>query len=101
MKKLIVEKSTYMKQVKAIRKDIYNSSKYYPILIKSNKKKGEDAFNFENSWSMPRSYGGARKHEGTDIMYKDNKSDEVPIVSISDGIIVKKDGLSSVDIDCT
>ena len=44
----------------------------------------------ENSWLTPRSYGGERRHEGTDIFASRNISNYYPIISITDGIIEQK-----------
>lgn len=45
---------------------------------------------YENSWKMPRTYGGNRIHEGTDIMAGNNKAGYFPVISVSDGIIEQK-----------
>lgn len=42
---------------------------------------------YEDSWNGERTYGGTRKHEGTDIMSPDNESGVIPIVSMTDGTI--------------
>ncbi len=42
---------------------------------------------YEDSWYGSRSYGGDRKHEGCDIMYTNNIRGEIPVVSVSDGIV--------------
>lgn len=68
-------------------KNIYENAKYFPIVyLNSNK----GSYPYDNSWGGIRNYGGTRRHEGTDIMYSENRSDVVPTVSISDGVIVKK-----------
>ena len=46
--------------------------------------------NYADSWSQPRTYGGNRKHEGTDLMASNNKRGFFPVVSITDGIVEKK-----------
>lgn len=66
---------------------IYGNVNYFPIAyLNSNK----GTYPYDNSWGSSRDYGGNRKHEGIDIMYSENKPDVVPIVSVSDGTIVKK-----------
>ena len=66
---------------------IYGNVKYFPIAyLNSNK----GTYPYDNSWGNSRDYGGNRRHEGIDIMYSENKSDVVPVVSVSDGTIVKK-----------
>lgn len=51
---------------------------------------GGETFTFENSWGGARSYGGARRHEGTDIMPSNKERGYFAVVSASDGIIEKK-----------
>ena len=66
---------------------IYGNVNYFTIAyLNSNK----GTYPYDNSWGSSRDYGGNRKHEGIDIMYSENKPDVVPIVSVSDGTIVKK-----------
>lgn len=66
---------------------IYGNVKYFPIAyLNSNK----GTYPYDNSWGNSRDYGGIRRHEGIDIMYSENKSDVVPVVSVSDGTIEKK-----------
>lgn len=45
---------------------------------------------FENTWNAYRSYGGDRKHEGTDLMVIDNISGKYQVVSMTDGVVEKK-----------
>ena len=40
-----------------------------------------------NSWMKDRSYGGARGHEGTDLMASVNKRGIYPIISMTDGVV--------------
>jgi peptidoglycan LD-endopeptidase LytH len=49
---------------------------------------GEDV-SYDNSWYSPRTYGGNRKHEGTDLMASNNIRGYFPIVSMTDGVIEK------------
>ena len=86
----IINKSDYYKQILCIREDVNSVSSYFPILYSNRDVAKKDIFTYDNSWKKPRSYGGARTHEGTDIMYSLNKADVVPIVSISDGVVEKK-----------
>lgn len=41
---------------------------------------------YSDTWGAKRTYGGDRKHEGTDMMAKKG----TPILSVSDGIVVRK-----------
>ena len=65
-------------------KAIFSDLKYFPVPYM-----GQGAYNvsYEDSWNAPRSYGGARGHEGTDLMAGNNKRGYFPIISITDGII--------------
>lgn len=65
---------------------IFSDIQYFPIPLM-----GEDAdtVSFEDSWHAPRSYGGNRKHEGTDIMAGNNIRGYFPVISITDGIVEK------------
>ena len=65
---------------------IINDLQYFPVAVSDTKKPG---FSYEDSWLVMRSYGGKRRHEGTDIMALDNKRGVLPIVSITDGVIEK------------
>ncbi|MHB8129695.1 MAG: M23 family metallopeptidase, partial [Mobilitalea sp.] len=46
--------------------------------------------NYDDTWNQLRSYGGNRRHEGTDLMASNNKRGFFPIISITDGIVEKK-----------
>lgn len=52
--------------------------------------KGGETTSFDNSWGGVRTYGGKRRHEGTDIMTSNNKRGYFPIISMTDGIVEKK-----------
>lgn len=71
------------KRYVTILKDI----QYFPVLEDKNK---NYKVSFENSWNAPRTYGGKRGHEGTDIMASVNKRGIYPVVSVSDGVIENK-----------
>lgn len=45
---------------------------------------------FEDSWMEGRSYGGKRRHEGTDLMPNEKERGKISIVSVSDGVVEKK-----------
>ncbi len=65
---------------KAVLSDI----KYFPV----PKMKGDDEdISYVDTWSELRSYGGKRRHEGTDIMARNNRRGFYPIISITDGVI--------------
>ncbi len=49
----------------------------------------EKDVSYVDTWSDPRSYGGNRKHEGTDIMGGMNERGHYPVISMTDGYIEK------------
>ncbi len=53
-------------------------------------RKGGETVSFEDSWGGARTYGGERRHEGTDIMPSNDVRGYFPVVSVSDGVIEKK-----------
>ena len=44
---------------------------------------------YEDSWMYERTFGGARGHEGTDLMAVKNERGIYPIISVSDGVVEK------------
>lgn len=68
-------------------KTILSDIQYFPVPEDLDK---EYLVSYENSWGDPRSYGGDRRHEGTDIMANVNKRGIYPIVSVSDGVVENK-----------
>lgn len=73
---------TYYKTIKA-------ESKKFPI--------DRDYFrsiSYEDSWGNERNFGGKRSHEGTDLMSNTNKRGEIPIFSMSDGVVENKGWLT-------
>ncbi len=59
---------------------------YFPVPKITNE--SADIY-YVDSWSQPRTYGGNRKHEGTDLMASNNKRGFFPVVSMTDGVIEK------------
>lgn len=45
---------------------------------------------FDNSWMSPRTFGGDRGHEGTDIMLYPARRGLFPVLSMTDGVVEKK-----------
>lgn len=45
---------------------------------------------FEDSWMSERTFGGARGHEGTDIMLDPDERGLFPVLSMTDGVIEKR-----------
>lgn len=75
---LLYKKNSYF-QLKNYYKAIWNDLQYFPVA-------SADIY-FENSWMETRTYGGSRRHEGTDLFGPVNVSGYYPIVSITDGIV--------------
>lgn len=42
---------------------------------------------YEDTWEAPRTYGGDRVHEGTDIFGEEDRAGIYPIVSMTDGVV--------------
>jgi murein DD-endopeptidase MepM/ murein hydrolase activator NlpD len=66
----------------AILKDI----ECFPVPCNSD---GKSNVTFDDSWNSYRSYGGNRRHEGTDLMPEKNIRGYYPIISMTDGTIEK------------
>ena len=64
---------------------VENEVSYYPVAESSVDKSLTTSF--VNSWMKDRNYGGARGHEGTDLMASVNKRGLYPIVSMTDGVV--------------
>ncbi len=61
--------------------------RYFPV---NDNVPGSSVIAYEDSWFAARTYGGNRKHEGTDIMSVENVSGVLEIISVSDGIVENK-----------
>lgn len=68
----------YLKQVK-------NEAVYFPVPESTLDSSLE--ISYVDSWMGERTYGGKRRHEGTDIMAVQNERGLYPVVSITDGVI--------------
>lgn len=68
------------KEAKQCYSQFITDVKIFPI-------SAEYEYVYENSWNAERTYGGVRKHYGTDIMDPKNIRGNIPIVSISNGIV--------------
>jgi murein DD-endopeptidase MepM/ murein hydrolase activator NlpD len=65
-------------------KIILSDLKYFPVpKIESE----TEDIAYSDTWFVKRSYGGNRRHEGTDLMDPKNTRGHFPIVSITDGVI--------------
>lgn len=61
---------------------IYKEIQYFPV-----EKSYIQSIDYVDSWYGERSYGGERRHEGTDLMSDSNVRGEIPIVSMTDGLV--------------
>jgi murein DD-endopeptidase MepM/ murein hydrolase activator NlpD len=67
-------------------KAVFNDIKYFPVPRIAG---DSEDITYVDTWSELRSYGGKRRHEGTDIMAKNKTRGYYPILSITDGVIEK------------
>ena len=65
---------------------IFSDIQYFPVPIMGV---GAENINYDDSWLAPRSYGGNRSHEGTDLIAGNNTPGYFPIISITDGVVEK------------
>ena len=65
-------------------KAVLNDLEYFPV----PRMEGADV-SYENSWYEPRTYGGKRKHVGTDLMASNNQRGYFPVISMTNGIVEK------------
>jgi len=82
-----IGKTTAFQELYDYYKAILIDLEYFPV----PKIQAETAdISYDNTWNQPRSYGGKRGHEGTDLMASNNKRGFFPIISITEGIVEKK-----------
>ena len=77
---------------KVLDKQILSELQYFPLAFQNEHrettwKAGAVICNYEDSWQSARTFGGARKHEGTDLMTIRNERGIYPIVSMTDGTL--------------
>lgn len=84
--KIGIFKSKY-KEYGQIYRTVMNDIRCFPVAADA---RGGQTVAFDDSWGGARTYGGKRKHEGTDIMTSNNERGYFPILSVSDGIVEKK-----------
>ena len=65
---------------------ILGDIKCFPVKNKAN---GKSFVTFGDSWNAYRSYGGNRRHEGTDLMPEKNIRGYYSVISMTDGTIEK------------
>lgn len=78
---------TYESYTSAVEK-LLADAVYFPVPKALHNK--DAVVTYENSWQYERTYGGARGHEGCDIMAGIQRRGYYPVVSVSDGVVEKK-----------
>lgn len=71
-------------QLKKLYTGLFEDLKYFPVPRSSESKKW---VNYINSWYYERTYGGNRRHEGVDIMAKNNTPGIYPVISATNGTV--------------
>lgn len=66
---------------------VWEDLQYFPVPESTVNE--EALVSFEDSWMSPRSFGGKRGHEGTDVMAAINERGRYPVVSMTDGVVEK------------
>lgn len=72
-------------RIRSFYSGIYLDIKSFPVKTYGNR----DFYSYVNTWNEPRSYGGNRRHEGTDIIPHDNASGKYKVISMTDGVVEK------------
>jgi len=75
-----------LKKYSELYRIILQDVTYFPV---GEDIEGGETVSFDDSWYGARTYGGERKHEGTDIMTSNNVRGYFPILSMTDGVIEK------------
>lgn len=78
LKKLGEQDEFYQKALDQLMGD----EKYFPI-----PKNFRTQVVFDDSWGGERTFGGERRHEGCDMMSVSNVRGEIPVVSMTDGVV--------------
>ncbi len=63
---------------------IVSELKYFPLISEPG---NAETCHYENSWGNSRTYGGNRRHEGTDLMTTENQRGIYPVISMTDGTL--------------
>lgn len=67
---------------------VFSDIKCFPVRDYTDET-GTYTISYENGWMAPRSYGGKRSHEGTDLMAEKNERGLYSVISVSDGVVEK------------
>ncbi|MGB8454398.1 MAG: M23 family metallopeptidase [Anaerocolumna sp.] len=73
-------------ELKEYYKAILGDIKCFPVVPNSD---GKFNISFTDTWNNYRSYGGNRRHEGTDLMSGENIRGVYPVISMTDGTVEK------------
>lgn len=73
-------------------KQILSELQFFPLAFQNEHRettwKTEPVIcNYEDSWQSPRTFGGVRRHEGTDLMTTRNERGIYPVISMTDGTL--------------
>ena len=97
-KRIKINKNNYKRLIRKLSRNqsYLDLKKYYSSILRDIKcfpvaknLEGELIVSFEDSWNAYRSYGGIRRHEGTDLMPEENIRGYYSILSMTDGTIEK------------
>lgn len=83
---LVQKKPVEFQKLQNSYKQILEDLQVFPV---PKEEKGTSWVVYENSWGEARTYGGERKHEGTDLMAENNLRGYYPILSMTDGTVKK------------
>ncbi len=81
-----IESLPFYGDVYHVYQSVLQDAQYFPI---PNDLTGGESVGFDNSFGAPRTYGGDRSHEGTDLIPSIKERGYFPVVSISNGVIEK------------
>lgn len=87
-KKLTGLKADAYEKLVAVFQAVFLDLKSFPVRDYRDET-GTYTVSYENGWMDPRSYGGKRLHEGTDLMAEKNERGLYPVVSATDGVVEK------------
>ncbi len=73
-------------ELKSYYQAILADIKCFPIVPDAG---GRFNITFTDTWNQHRSYGGNRRHEGTDLMSGENIRGEYPVISMTNGTVEK------------
>lgn len=79
-----VSRTKAFKELYQYYKEIFSDIIYFPVPLMGMR---AEKVSYLDTWYAPRSYGGNRNHEGTDLMASNNTRGYFPIISITDGIV--------------